>query len=244
MDEVIEIRIRMHVKDYLTKQMKKLDGKQDFSEIIVNPFFLALMKNQLKIDTKKKLAEHLIFQGVTKGLATSFGCKLQKIAEEFTHEPPRKGFHLKICKNNKKYNVLVVSGLQHNTANVEKYRSKMEKIRKDYPRESPIFGICYGNQNVLKQNTFGKMLRKGLEGEKIIIGREFWEFISGNKKCRNELLKIIKNEAEEFSKSRNNQSINKVLLTKSREMEKYLSKRYDEGNPKKFWENFFRDIYI
>ena len=244
MEKVIEIRIRKHIKDFLMMKMKKLEEKQDFSEIIVNPFFLALMKNQLKIDTKKKLAEHLIFQGVTKGLAGGFGCNLQKIAGEFTHEPPRKGFHLKIQKGNKKYNVLVVSGPQHNTSNIEKYRSKMEKIRKDYPRERPIFGICYGNQNVLKQNTFGKMLRKGLEGEKIIIGREFWEFISGKKNCRNELLKIIENEAEEFSKSRNKQTINKVLLTKSKEMEKYLSKMYDEGNPKKFWENFFRDVYI
>ena len=87
------------------------------------------------------------------------------------------------------------------------------------------------------------MLRKGLENEKIIIGNEFWEFISGDKNCRNEVLKIITDEAEKFSKSRNNQSIHHALTTTNNEMEKYLSHMYGKDE-KRFWRNFFRDIYI
>ena len=242
MEKKFEIRIRKHVRDYLKKQVEHFGEKINFQDMIVNPFWLALIKNQLNIETKQKLSEFLIFQGKTKGMTGTFGNKLQEIAGEFTHETPKDGFHLRIKKGQKIYNVIVVSGPQHNTSNVAKYLSKMEASKKDLPGEIPVFGICYGNKDTLKL-SFSNNLRIALKNEKICIGRDFWQFISGDKNCRDQVLELIQDEALKFSKSDDYDSIYDVLIKQSESLEEYLSEMYG-NDPKKFWKNLFRDIYI
>ena len=242
MEKIIEIRIRKHVKDYLKKRVEQFSKKQNFQEEILNPFWLALIKNQLNIETKQKLAEFLTFDKKIKGMTGTFGSKLQEIAGEFSHETPKKGFHLRIKKGQKIYNVIVVSGPQHNTSNVAKYLSKMEASKKDFPGEIPVFGICYGNKDTLKLR-FSNNLRTALRNEKIYIGKDFWQFISGDKNCRNEVLELIQDEASKFSKSDDYDSIYDVLIKQSESLEEYLSEMYG-NDPKKFWKNLLRDIYI
>ena len=242
MDKIIEIRIKKHVRDYLKRQVEKFSQKQNFGEQIVNPFWLALIKSQLNVETKQKLARFLVFYGKTKGMTGSFGLKLQEIAGEFSHEAPKKGFHLRIKKGQKIYNVIVVSGPQHNTSNVAKYLSKMETSKKDFPGEIPVFGICYGSVNTLKLR-FGNSIRTALKNEKIFIGKDFWQFISGDKDCRDKVLAIIEDEAQKFAESDEYDSIYDTLLKQSEALDEYLSEMYGD-DPKKFWKNFFRDIYI
>ena len=242
MEKKFEIRIRKHVRDYLKKQVEHFGEKINFQDMIVNPFWLALIKNQLNIETKQKLSEFLIFQGKTKGMTGTFGNKLQEIAGEFTHETPKEGFHLRIKKGQKIYNVIVVSGPQHNTSNVDKYRSKMENSKKDFPGEIPVFGICYGSVDTLKLR-FGKTLSTALKNEKIFIGKDFWQFISGDENCRDKVLEIIEDEARNFAESDEYDSIYDTLLKQSEALDEYLSEMYGK-DPKKFWKNFFRDLYI
>ena len=242
MKSIVKLRIQKHVKDYLKRQVEKFSQKQNFEGQIVNPFWLALIKNQLNIETKQKLSEFLIFQGKTKGMTGTFGNKLQEIAGEFTHETPKDGFHLRIKKGQKIYNVIVVSGPQHNTSNVAKYLSKMETSKKDFPGEIPVFGICYGSVNTLKLR-FGNSIRTALKNEKIFIGKDFWQFISGDKNCRDKVLEIIEDEARNFAESDEYDSIYDTLLKQSEALDEYLSEMYGD-DPKKFWKNFFRDIYI
>ena len=242
MDKIIKVRIKKHVRDYLKRQVEKFSQKQNFEEQIVNPFWLALIKSQLNVETKQKLARFLIFYGKTKGMTGSFGLKLQEIAGEFSHETPKKGFHLRIKKGQKIYNVIVVSGPQHNTSNVAKYLSKMETSKKDFPGEIPVFGICYGSVDTLKLR-FGKTLSTALKNEKIFIGKDFWQFISGDKNCRDKVLEIIEDEARNFAESDEHDSIYDTLLKQSEALDEYLSEMYGK-DPKKFWKNFFRDLYI
>ena len=242
MKKIIEIRIRKHVRDYLKRQVEKFSQKQNFEGQIVNPFWLALIKSQLDVETKQKLARFLIFYGKTKGMTGSFGLKLQEIAGEFSHETPKDGFHLRIKKGQKIYNVIVVSGPQHNTSNVAKYLSKMEASKKDFPGEIPVFGICYGSVDTLKLR-FGKTLSTALKNEKIFIGKDFWQFISGDKNCRDKVLEIIEDEARNFAESDEHDSIYDTLLKQSEALDEYLSEMYGK-DPKKFWKNFFRDLYI
>ena len=90
-------------------------------------------------------------------------------------------------------------------------------------------------------NTF--FLKSGLKGEKIIIGRKFWEFISGDKNCRDKILEIIEDEALKFSKYDDNDTIYDTLTKTSEDMAVYLLDIYGD-DPKQFWKKFFRDIYI
>ena len=242
MKSIVKSKIRKHIRNYLKKQVEKFSQKQNFEGQIVNPFWLALIKSQLDVETKQKLARFLIFYGKTKGMTGSFGLKLQEIAGEFSHEAPKNGFHLRIKKGQKIYNVIVVSGPQHNTSNVAKYLSKMETSKKDFPGEIPVFGICYGNKDTLKL-SFSNNLRIALRNEKIYIGKDFWQFISGDKNCRDKVLELIQDEALKFSKSDDHNSIYDALIKLSESLEEHFSEMYGD-DPKKFWKNLLRDIYI
>ena len=82
-----------------------------------------------------------------------------------------------------------------------------------------------------------------LKNEKIYIGKDFWQFISGDKNCRNEVFELIQDEASKFSKSDDYDSIYDALIKQSESLEEYLSEMYG-SDPKKFWKNLLRDIYI
>ena len=80
-----------------------------------------------------------------------------------------------------------------------------------------------------------------------MIGRDFWEFISGEKDCSDKVLKIIEDEARKFSESDEYDSIHDTLVKQTEALEEYLSEMFDPENtddPKIFWKNFLRDVYI
>ena len=82
-----------------------------------------------------------------------------------------------------------------------------------------------------------------MKNEKICIGRDFWQFISGDKNCRDQVLELIQDEALKFSKSDDYDSIYDALIKQSESLDEYFSEMYG-SDPKKFWKNLLRDIYI
>ena len=68
------------------------------------------------------------------------------------------------------------------------------------------------------------------------------EFISGDKNCRDEIIKTIYDTANQFQDLEKG-NIEKVRNRKINEFEEILQYRFGK-NPNKFWKNLFRDIYI
>ena len=56
-------------------------------------------------------------------------------------------------------------------------------------------------------------------------------------------LEIIEDEAQKFSESDEYDSIHETLIKQTEALNEYLSEMYGK-DPKEFWKNFFRDIYI
>ena len=82
MENRIESLIEIHVSEFLESRLKKIQ-KIDFEDYTLNPFLVYAVKDQLKMKNQKDLARWLVTQRSERGLVTSFGKVLQKIAKSF-----------------------------------------------------------------------------------------------------------------------------------------------------------------
>jgi len=237
MEEFIEISIRKHVKDFLKNRIKKI-GEIQVRDFDFNPILIAAVKNQMKLNTARDLAEWLINQRIERGTVTAFGITLQKIAKEFSNEEPLSGFTMKLKKNGKAYNILITSGPNpYSKPQAIDTQYRLMKSKKIEPNSIPILGICYGNEQVLSS-----IVKKEMSEIKYYVGRDFWNFISGNKNCRDEIITIVQETGDSFE-DRDGNSIKKMRESKITQIERDLRKMFGE-KPEEFWKNVLHDIYI
>jgi len=236
MEDRIESLIEIHVSEFLENRLKKIQ-KIDFEDYTLNPFLVYAVKDQLKMKNQKDLARWLVTQRSERGLVTSFGKVLQKIAKSFTDEPSTPGFTMTLVKNRKKYNIMVTSGPNpYSVRQAQDLRRQFEESIEIDSKSIPVLGMCYGNNDVVNS-----IIKKELKGMKYYAGRKFWQFLSGEEKCRDEILKIVRETANNFQDI-DKKSIASITEKKVIEIEKKLSSKYG-NNEKEFWTNL-RDVYI
>ncbi len=99
-----------------------------------------------------------------------------------------------------------------------------------------LFGMCYGN----KQQVSG-IVRKYVEQEggiEWLAGRDFWEFISDDVDCIDEIYRIAGEVGEEF-KDVKGQSISEILESKVQDLLEQFRELYGAGGDE-MWQNLLR----
>ena len=237
MDDSIKILIKKHTRDFLEKRLETIQ-KIRFEDFEINPYLIASVKNQLGMKKQRDLARWLVTQRSERGMVTSFGSTLQKIAKEFSDEPTTSGFTMTLKKRSKKYNIVVTSGPNpYAKGPMIDLRNKLLESKKTDPGSIPIFGMCYGDDDSLSS-----IVKNELTDVQYYVGRRFWEFISGNKNCRDEIIKIIYDMASHFQ-DLEKRTIQKITNGKIEQLEESLKDRYGR-NPNKFWKSILKDLYI
>ena len=82
MENRIKSLIEIHVSEFLENRLKTIQ-KIDLGDYEINSFLLASVKDQLEMKNQKDLARWIVTQRSERGLVTSFGGVLQKIAKTF-----------------------------------------------------------------------------------------------------------------------------------------------------------------
>ena len=237
MDEEIKIAVKRQTRKFLKDRISGIE-KLRLDDIELNPFLIASIKNQFGMKNQNDLAKWIINQRIERGLVTAFGGVLQKIAKEFANQPTQPGFTITLKKNGKKYNIIITSGPNPYAATqATDLRNRMMESKRRDPNSIPILGMCYGNDDVVSS-----VVKKELKEIKYFAGKEFWSFISGDKNCRDEIIKIMYETANRFQDSEN-RNIEKVTKLKIEEFKDALEYKFGK-DPNKFWKNLFRDIYI
>ena len=237
MDEEIKIAVKRQTRKFLKDRISGIE-KLRLDDIELNPFLIASIKNQFGMKNQNDLAKWIINQRIERGLVTAFGGVLQKIAKEFANQPTQPGFTITLKKNGKKYNIIITSGPNpYAVTQATDLRNRMMESKRRDPTSIPILGMCYGNDDVVSS-----IVKKELKEIKYFAGKEFWSFISGDKNCRDEIIKIMYETANRFQDSEN-RNIEKVTKLKIEEFKDALEYKFGK-DPNKFWKNLFRDIYI
>ena len=229
--------IEIHISEFLENRLKTIQ-KIDFEDYEINSFLLASAKDQLGMKNQNDLARWIVTQRSERGLVTSFGGVLQKIAKTFSEEATTPGFTMTLKKNGKKYNILVTSGPNPFAKRqaVDVRRQFEDSVESD-STSIPVLGMCYGNDDAVSN-----IVKSELKGMRYYAGGKFWEFLSGEEKCRDDILKIIAETAENFQDV-GNKSISSITEKKINQIEKSLCAKFGKDE-KKFWKKLFRDIYI
>ena len=236
MEDRIKSLIEIHVSDFLETRLRTIQ-KISLDDFEINSFLISAAREQLGMKNQKDLARWIVNQRSERGLVTSFGRTLQNVAKAFTNEATTPGFTMTLKKNGKKYNILVTSGPNpYAKRQAVDVRKQFEDSIEANLKSVPVLGMCYGNDEVI-----GTIIKTELKGMKYYAGRKFWEFISGEKGCRDEILEIISETAANFQ-DLDNKSILSVINKKINDVEEELCDKYGKDE-KKFWKNLFRDIY-
>ena len=236
MDKKIKSLIEIHINEFLEKRLKRIQ-KIYLEDYKINSFLISAVKNQLGMKNQMDLARWIVTQRSERGLVTAFGRVFQKIAKEFTNEPTTPGFTMTLKKNGKKYNIIVTSGPNpYSERQAADIRRQFIDSKQYDVTSIPVLGMCYGDNKAVSN-----IVKVTLKGMQYYTGRKFWEFISGEERCRDEILKIIEKAADDFQDVEN-KSILSITNKKIGSIEKRLCDVYGKDE-KKFWKNLFSDIY-
>ncbi len=180
----IGLNIQMHFENFLNNKINTLMN-MPVSDIEINPFLIAAISNQLGIRTSHDLAEWLIRQRLERGIVTSFGSTLQNVAKEFCNEKPLPGLTARLSRDGKIYNMIIKSASHHNIQVTQSIQKVLLRTRELEPDSVPIFAACYGDEDLM-----GSIVKKHMRNVQVLIGRPFWDFVSGHPNCYDQILKI------------------------------------------------------
>jgi len=223
-----ELNIQMHFENFLNNKINTLMDMNVF-DIEINPFFIASTRNQLGINTSRDLAEWLIRQRLERGMVTSFGSTLQSIAKEFCNEEPLPNTTARIARGGKVYNLIIKSGSNHNIPVTQNIQKILLSTKQAEPDSIPIFGVCYGNEE-----TIGSIVKKHMTGVQLLVGRPFWDFISGDPTCYDQILKIATRVDKDYVDP-DVGSLRRVMEQKIDALDKTIKKIYSNAD-NGFWE--------
>jgi len=236
-ESTVEIRIKKHFKNFLDTRMNSIENLSIW-DMEINPFLIAVVKSQLRLKTPHDLAEWLVKQRIERGLVTAFGKTLQTVAKEFSSEKTLPGLTMKLKKAGKTYNMMIKSGPNPYPMQpaIDMQRILLD-TRKKEPSSIPIFCMCYGNEEAVSN-----IVKTYMNEVKHLVGKDFWEFISGDKNCQQKILTIAKDIGNDYRDKKGN-SLNEVIERKIKNIEEELKQLYGYNNSK-FWSNVLEDTYV
>jgi len=185
-EEEIEKRIRKFVTDNLEKM-----NELRLEDIAINPYLIATMD----LRTPEEIVEFTVTQRFQRGIVTAFGSLFEKkIAKYFGEAAGIADIDLKFERGGKTYFVQLKSGPEGFTGPaLDKTLDTMASLKEKHPDAIPTIAFSYGARAKLSKVWGPRLLEAEKAGKvKVLVGREFWEFVLQDKNGYKVLFDIFK----------------------------------------------------
>lgn len=181
---------------------RKMVRDLHFNNFDINPF----LAKALGLDNPRKVIAFNVYQTVTRSVVTSWGFTVEEIAKfvgcrwnDYVFEK-RKGNNFDLVKylDGIDYYIQIKSG--PNTMNVDMVTSlneAMEKIKVAKPAAKGVLGMTYGTRDRISGQIMGNLAHVD---ECIKIGRELWDFISGEESFHKHLFSLLEASSKDILK--------------------------------------------
>ncbi|MEW6274218.1 MAG: PmeII family type II restriction endonuclease [Bacillota bacterium] len=202
-------------REFLANRARTI-RKLRIHDLDINPFLLRLLSSELNLNNAEAIVRWLVNQRLERGTVTSFGLALQNAAKVFSEGTGVEGADILKTKNGRHYHIQVKSG--PNTVPKDLGVRIAQLLRSAQRRNKgsvALYGMCYGSKERVSSIVKKYVQEEG--GIDWVSGREFWEFISGDPECLDEIYKIAADVGKTF-KDKKGQSLTEVLAAKVNEL--------------------------
>lgn len=183
-------------REFLKDQVARL-SEINLDSLDINP----LLARALDLKDPKQILEFNLYQTVTRSIVTSWGTTLEKLLLRCGADPfsGSKGLRagrrpdIQKDKNGVTYFLQIKSG--PNTMNVDMVQSLNElitELKKTEPKKRLLLGMTYG-----RRDRISSQIRDNLRDfdKSTLIGRELWEFISGERNFHRKMFSLLDNSS-------------------------------------------------
>jgi len=197
---VIDLEKKEAIKNIFVKFLKNRVArirKLKIEHFDINPFLIRMYAEQLSLNRPKEIVEWVIRQRLERGTVTSFGTALQEAAKVFSEGTGVEGADILKTKNGIHYHIQVKSGPNTIPKDLGVRISQLLRSAQRRNRGSvALYGMCYGSKQQVSNIVKKYVKREG--GVDWVTGRDFWEFISGDLRCLDEIYQIIGEVGDNF----------------------------------------------
>ncbi len=184
--------IRSIFENFLRQRIAKVQ-RLSIEDLNVNPFLIRLLAAQMGFQDTRSIVAWLVQQRLERGTVTAFGQAIQKVAKVFAEGTGVEGADLMKTKEGRHYYIQVKSG--PNTIPKDMAARISQLLRSAQRRNQgsvALLGMTYGNERQVSS-----VIRQYMEVD-WRIGREFWEFISDEPDCMDEIYAIAGEVGDTF----------------------------------------------
>jgi len=236
LDEATREQIRGIFHKFLSARAQTIRNLR-IEDLHINPFLIRILATEMGLSDAKSIVTWLVNQRLERGTVTAFGLALQEAAKVFSEGSAVEGADIMKTKSGRHYYIQVKSGPNTIPKDMGVRISQLLRSAQRRNRGSvALFGMCYGN----KQQVSG-IVRKYVEQEggiEWLVGRDFWEFISDDAHCIEEIYRIAGEVGKEF-KDTKGQSISEILESKIQDLLEQFKGLYGAGGDE-MWQNLLR----
>jgi len=230
-------QIEQIFRKFLSNRVKAI-RKLKLSDLDINPFLIRILSHELKLNNSKAIIEWLVSQRIERGTVTSFGIALQEAAKVFSEGTGVEGADILKTKNGRHYHIQVKSGPNTIPKDLGVRIAQLLRSAQRRNRGSvALYGMCYGNKSQVSSIVKKYVQEEG--GVDWISGREFWEFISGDSQCVEEIYEVIATVGRTFKDSRG-ETLSEVIENKINELTKEFEKKYGKSG-ETMWKKLLKD---
>ena len=226
-------KVRRIFEDFLRARAKTI-RRLKIQHLNVNPFLIRLLARELNLNDSKSIVTWLVQQRLERGTVTSFGNALQEAAKVFSEGSGVEGADILKTKKGTHYHIQIKSGPNTIPKDLGVRISQLLRSAQRRNRGSvALYGMCYGSKEQVSGVVRKYVKEEG--GVDWLSGREFWEFISDDPACIDEIYEI----AEEVSKTfrdEENQWLSQILEHKIVQLQAQFEEMYGKSGTE-MWEN-------
>lgn len=206
-------------------------------DLNINPFLIRLLAQELGLNHSRAIVTWLVRQRLERGTVTSFGTALQKVAELFSEGTGVEGADVLKTKEGTHHHIQIKSG--PNTIPKDLGVRIAQLLRSAQRRNLgsvALYGMCYGSQEQVSSIVRKYVGDEG--GVNWLSGRAFWEFISDDAQCIDEIYQIAAEVGVSF-KGPDGRSLSEVVEFKIKELTRQFELLYGRSDDE-MWDSLLK----
>lgn len=199
-------------------------------DLNINPFLIRILAKEMGFENSSSIIRWLVIQRSMTGANTSLGFCLQEIAKLFSEGTGVEGADIQKNKGGRRHHIQVKSGPSTmDKAAVEHMSRLLLSVQRRNRGSTALLGMCYGTRDQVMSTV------KKYSDVDWLAGREFWEFISDDPNCINEIYEIAGEVGETF-RDAHGQTLSEILETKIAELQRQFEELYGKSGST-IWDN-------